>query len=164
MGQTGLSVLEQDEIHLVGLWHNVLVTLWRGSTTLESMKQLGVHHREADRRFVNGFCALAVVEAVSSLRMDPEVRAEAARLSQNPGQNLKASAQVIQGTGLGAATTRMIASGLMLLRKKTMPSKLFDELPAAARWLMAYVKPAAQEPTPTAADLVSAIGQVWTRK
>jgi hypothetical protein len=101
---------------------------------------------------------------MSSVRMDAEVRAEATRLSKNPGQNIKAIAQVIEGTGLGAATTRMIASGLMLLRKTAPPSKLFEDVRTAAQWLLPHIKPDTPGATVTVDELVAAVGQAWSQK
>jgi hypothetical protein len=162
-GRSALNILERDDLLLAATWYNVYVTLWRGTATLEALRHVGQHQRDIDKRFPDGYCALAVIHA-SSARLDPEVRAEAARLTQNPGPNLKAIAQVIQGTGLGAATTRMLATGLMLLRKTKMPSKLFDDVPAAVHWLMRYVKADTPGATPIAEDLVAALEQAWPHK
>lgn len=156
-----MVVLEKAENYLFATWHNVFVTLWRGTATLETLKRVAVHQGQLDKRFTGGYCALAVL-SMKALRMDSEMRAEAARLTDSPGPNLKAIAQVIQGTGLGAATTRMIASGLILVRKKSKtPSKIFDDIPAAARWLLPHIKPSAQEGPATPDALVSAIAQAW---
>lgn len=69
-------------------------------------------------RFADGYCALAVL-SMAALNRESAARAEATRLSENPGHNLRAIAQVILGTGFGAATARALASGLMLVRKAT---------------------------------------------
>jgi hypothetical protein len=161
--RTALNILDRDDRMLVATWHNVYVTLWRGMATLEGLRRVGHHQQRLDQRFTDGYCALAVIRA-SVARMDPEVRAEATRLSQNPGQNLKAIAQVIEGTGLGAATTRMIASALMLVRKTKTPSKLFDDVPAAVRWLMPYIKADTPGATPTAEDLAATLELAWLQK
>jgi hypothetical protein len=161
--RTALSVLERDENNIVGVWHNVFVTMFRGKATLEALQRVGTHQRHLDQRFADGYCALAVI-AMASVRMDAAVRAEATRLSQNPGQNLKAIAQVIEGTGLGAATTRMIASALVLVRKRTVPNKLFDDVRSAAQWLLPHIKPDTPGATATVEDLVTAIGQAWPQK
>jgi hypothetical protein len=157
---SALAVLERGENYLFGTWHNVFVTMWRGTATLEALKRVGAHQRQLDKRFTDGYCALAVL-SMSSLRMDSEMRAEAARLTDNPGRNLKAIAQVIQGTGVRAATTRMIAAGLMLVRKTKTPSKLFDDVPAAVRWLMPHTGLAAQGRPANPDELVLAIEQAW---
>jgi hypothetical protein len=158
-----LKVLERDETNIVGLWHNVFVSMFRGTATLEALRRIAAHQKHIDKRFVDGYCALAVV-GMASVRMDAAVREEAAHLSQNPGQNLKAIAQVIEGTGLGAATTRMIASGLMLVRKTPVPSKLFDDVRTAAQWLLPHIKPDPPGATAAIDDLVAAIEQAWAQK
>src|SRR6478736_9951333 len=107
-----VAVLDRDENHLFGTWHNVFVTLFRGRATLETIKRVSACSQQLDTRFADGYCTIAVL-SMSSLQMDADMRAEAARLTNNPGPNLKAIAQVIQGTGFGAAATRMVASGLM---------------------------------------------------
>jgi hypothetical protein len=155
-----LKLLDRDEHYLIGLWHNVFVTMWRGTATLEAMKRVGFHHREVDKTFVDGYCAIAVM-GMTSIRLDPEVRAEATRLSEDPGQNMKAIAQVILGTGLGAATTRMIASGLLLVRKRKVPTKFFNDVPAGARWLEPYFTSVTGGAKPTPEDLVLVLDQAW---
>lgn len=160
--RSAIAVLEKHENYLFGTWHNVFVTLWRGTATLETLKRVSVFQGQLDQRFTDGYCALAVIMSMKSLRMDSEMRAEAARLTNNPGPNLKAIAQVIQGSGLAAATTRMIASGLMLVRKTKTPSKLFDDVRAAARWLMPHIRATAQPGPATADELASAIEQAWS--
>jgi hypothetical protein len=159
---SSLNVLERNDQCLIAIWHNVYVTLWRGTATVENLRRVGHHQQQLDKRFGDGYCALAVLGA-STARMDPEVRAEATRLTQNPGQNLKAIAQVIHGSGLAAATTRMIATGLMMLRKSKMPSKLFDDVSSAVQWLMPYIKPDAAGVEPVVADLVAALEQAWPK-
>ena len=151
------AVLDRGEHHLFGTWHNVFVTMWRGRATLETLKRVGTFSADLDKRFPRGYCALAVL-SMATLRMDAEMRAEATRLSQHPGPNLKAIAQVIQGGGLAAATTRMVASGLMLMRKTKLPSKLFDDVGVAVRWLMPHISAATASPE----ELVSAIEQAWS--
>jgi hypothetical protein len=157
------AVLDRGENHLFGTWHNVFVTIWRGPATLDSMKRVGAFQRQLDKRFSDGFCALAVLN-MSSVRMDAEMRAEASRLTNSPGPNLKAIAQVIQGTGLGAATTRMVASGLMLVRKTKTPCKLFDDVNAATRWLLPHIRAAAGAGPATPDALAVAIEQAWAAR
>jgi hypothetical protein len=157
-----LAVLDKGENHLFGTWHNVFVILWRDIATLETMKRVGGFSRQLDRRFTDGYCALAVL-SMKSLRMDSEMREEASRLTNNPGPNLKAIAQVIHGTGLGAATTRMIASGLNLVRRSKTPSKLFDDIPAAVRWLTPHLRAVTSGVAATPEALVAEIEQAWAR-
>jgi hypothetical protein len=160
-GGSAFAVLERGENYLFGTWRNVFVTMWRGTATLAALQRVSTFQRQLEKRFGGGgYCALAIL-SMSSLRMDAEMRAEAARLTDNPGPSLKAIAQVIQGSGVRAATTRMIAAGLMLVRKSKIPSKLFDDVPAAARWLMPHTGLPAREPAATPAELVSAIEQAW---
>jgi hypothetical protein len=74
---------------------------------------------------------------------------------------MMAIAQVILGTGLGAATRRMIASGLLLVRKRKVPTKLFNDVPAGARWLAPYIKSVTPGQTATPEDLVLVLDQAW---
>jgi hypothetical protein len=159
---SAFTVLERSEHVVIGLWHNCFVTVWRSSATLEAMRRVGEHHRQLDERFTGGLCALAVI-SVASVRMDAEIRAEATRLSENPGENMTAIAQVILGTGLGAATTRMIASGLMLVRKRKLPSKLFSDVASAARWLTPYLKGDAPGTRPDINELIASVEELRAR-
>ncbi|HXU74467.1 MAG TPA: hypothetical protein VN947_34470 [Polyangia bacterium] len=159
---SSVVVIDRGENHLFGTWHNVFVTMWRGRATLETMKRVSAVQGQLDKRFGGGYCALAVL-SMSSLRMDAEMRDEAKRLTDNPGPSLRAIAQVILGTGLGAATTRMVASGLMLVRRSKTPSKLFDDVASAASWLLPHIRAAAGEGPATPAELVAAIERAWAQ-
>jgi hypothetical protein len=161
MAPAAVDVLDRGESHLFGTWHDVFVTVWRGRATLDALKRVGQYQAQLEKRFPDGYCALAVL-SMASLRMDAEMRAEATRLTNNPGPGLKAIAQVIQGTGLGAATTRMVASGLMLVRKTKVPSKLFDDVPTAVRWLMPHLRSPAAERLTTPNELATAIEKAWS--
>lgn len=161
--RSGFVILGRDENYVIGLWHNVFVTMWRDKVTLEGLRLTGLYHRQVDGRFVDGYCALAVL-SMAALDMESDVRAEATRLSDNPGRNLKAIAQVILGTGFGAATARTVAAGLQLVRKAKAPSKIFNDVSTGIRWLEPYIAAAAPGPAPAPADLVSAISVAWGPK
>jgi hypothetical protein len=139
--RASVVVIDGGEDHLFGTWHNVFVTLWRGRATLETMKRVSAVQGQLDQRFGGGYCALAVL-SMSSLRMDAEMREEA---------------------GLGAATTRMVASGLMLVRRSKTPSKLFDDVASAARWLLPHIRAAAGEGPATPDELAAAIERAWAQ-
>jgi hypothetical protein len=151
-----LTIIERRDGLIVGLWGNVFLTLWRGGATVELLQRVRAHHLEADRKLPGGFCALAVMSG-PMLHMSPDARAEAESLSKNPGRNLTAIAQVITGTGFAAAATRALASGLMLVRKGNVPTKIFSEVAPAARWLTPYFAPAPGGVAPRPEDLALAV-------
>src|SRR5689334_770886 len=105
MSSIDTRIIEQNDAVVVALWSNVFLTLWRANATVEQLRRIGDHSRSIDQSFPDGFCALAVISG-SGFSMTPDVRAEAEILSKNPGQNMKAIAQVITATGFAAAATR----------------------------------------------------------
>lgn len=118
-----------------------------------------MYHEQINRRFTNGFCALAIMH-LNALDLPPEARAEAKQMSDNPGSNLKAIAQVILGTGFGAAATRAVASGLMLVRKTKVPTKLFDDVASGLTWLMPNIKPVSHHGKPVPEEFLLGLEQI----
>jgi hypothetical protein len=161
MSSVATQIIEKNDEVVAALWSNVFLMVWQGVASAEQLRRIGAHQRTVDNNFPDGFCVLAIISG-SSLIMPPDVRAEAEILSRSPGKNLKAIAQVITATGFAAAATRAIASGLALLRKSTVPSKFFGDIPSAARFLMPYVTPGPDGASLRAEDLLVAIERART--
>ena len=133
MSVPGLTVLCNDPTFIVANWRNVSITMYLSVPTIEQLHYTG--HKVLERQYPDGFAALVVMHA-SAMKVSPEVRAEAERVSKNVPVGLKAIAHVIVGRGFAAATMRAIASGVMALSRKTVASKIFDEPRPASNWLL----------------------------
>jgi hypothetical protein len=155
---TGVLVFEHEPGYGAGLWHNVFATIWRDAPALEQLQRLEAHQQEAARRCPAGFVAIAVLPSQHT-NMSHELREAAEHLSTHPSPALVAIAEVITGTGFVAATTRMIATGMALLNRRT-PVKLFASLEEAARWVSqrAGAVPGAAAFTPS--ELIAALAEL----
>jgi hypothetical protein len=128
-------VLAEDEGFVLGAYRSVFINIWRGVATMERLRRTLRESEGLARKFPDGYGTLAILGA-AHVAMPPEVRAFAEQLSRNPPASLKAIAHVIEGSGFGAAATRSLAAGMMLLNRAGSPIKIFDRPEAAAIWLM----------------------------
>jgi hypothetical protein len=151
MSEEGFRLIDEDAGHLVGSFKNVFVTVWWAPATVEQVQRLPAQQEPLGRGYPRGYAALAILDAGAG-RVSAEVRAIAEkRLRQQP-PNLVAVAQVIEGTGFGAAAVRSVASALTLLSRSGVHTRTFDALDPAAYWLMGKLNTAVYAP-----DLVKAV-------
>jgi hypothetical protein len=134
-----VRVLASDETFLSAIYRNVVVTAWSGPPTLAKLESVGDAQRQANRRCANGFVAISLIRHIS-LKMSPEIRVAAERLSKEPPHGLRAVAQVVYGTGFASATMRSVVTGFQLITRRDHPMKVFADLDAAAEWLEPTVR------------------------
>ena len=135
MPSSGLKLLTKSEGHLVGSFENVFVSMWLEPATVEQLRALRGYQDAFARDFPDGFGNLAILGAGAG-KVSPEVRAEGERITKSPSPSIRATAQVIEGKGFGAAAVRSVAAALMKLNTAPTPTKIFDSLPTGAAWLM----------------------------
>ncbi|HEX8795083.1 MAG TPA: hypothetical protein VF765_29250 [Polyangiaceae bacterium] len=153
-----LFVFERDAGFGAGLWRRVFATVWRETPTAERLRTCGRFQDEVTRRCPDGFVALAVLPSQHA-HLSPDVREAAEELSRNPSPALAAIAQVITGTGFVAAATRMVATGMSLLNRRT-PTKWFDSVQHAAEWLSPRVARIPDAQAVSAPEIVSAFAEL----
>lgn len=149
-------VLARDETFLAAIYRNVVISVWSGPPTLAKLESVGVAQREASREWPNGFVALSLIRSIS-LKLPPEIRAAAERLSRETPPELRAVAQVVYGTGFMSAAMRSVVTGFQLIARRGPPTKVFDSLDGATEWLEPTVRDLDPEATVTAATLARAI-------
>jgi hypothetical protein len=142
-----LEILTAGGRDLVGLWQNVLVLAFRSAPSVEQLRALEGIQRDVAARFPHGYVSLAVLPGLSR-PLDAEVRDSALALTASSPPELRAVAMVIDGRGFLAATTRSLATGIVLLTRPRWPVKIFPGVEPAAAWLASWVERAARPSAP----------------
>ncbi len=153
-----LLVFERDAAFGAGLWRRVFTTVWRETPTTERLRTCGRFQDEVTRRCPEGFVALAVLPSHHA-HLAPDVREAAEELSRSPSPSLVAIAQVITGSGFIAAATRMVATGMALLNRRT-PTKWFDTVQHAAEWVAPRVARIPGAEPISASEIVAAFAEL----
>lgn len=119
-------------------WRNVLISVWSGAPTLERLRALSATERELLSRHPGGIGVFSVVDLESTKipSMSDEVREETVRISREFGPRTLASAHVLEGTGFWVAAARSAHAGVQLLSRQKHPSKVFDSVDPASRWMI----------------------------
>lgn len=140
-----VQIHDSDPEFLVGGWHNVLITVWRRTATVERLRKVAPCQRDFMRRYPGGFTLLSIVEP-EGRDFSAESRAEAAKLGRETHAYIRGQAYVIEGRGFMAAAVRSIVSGTMLLTRFQAPQKVFDGVGEAGPWLVKLAQPHSAEP------------------
>lgn len=151
-------VFERSAAFGAGLWRRVFATIRRETPPAQRLRTCGAFQDEVTRRCPDGFVALAVLPSQHA-RIPPTVREAAEELSRNPSPALVAIAQVITGTGFIAAATRMVATGMSLLNRRT-PTRWFDSVQHASEWVSARVAAIPVAMPVSAAEIVAAFTEL----
>ncbi|HEY2509690.1 MAG TPA: hypothetical protein VGI39_02420 [Polyangiaceae bacterium] len=142
-----LEILAAGGRDLVGLWQNVLVLAFRNLPTVEQLESLARIQREVAERFPSGYAAIALLPGLSR-PLDGSVRESALALTSASPAELRGVAMVIDGRGFLAATTRSMATGIVLLTRPRWPVRIFPGVEPAAVWVSAWVDRAVRPTAP----------------
>ncbi|HBQ16494.1 MAG TPA: hypothetical protein DEF51_36955 [Myxococcales bacterium] len=124
-------VADESDHHVVGLWNNIVYTVWRQETTTRGIRAIERVVREHDD---GPLLALSVV--TDQATMPPgEVREQLARVMLSFGQKVARSALVFEGTGFRAAAVRSVVSGISLVRPMPYPHRVFDRAESGLMFL-----------------------------
>jgi len=116
----------------------VCAALWRKKPTADRFEvqrrclQAAVKKRPGDTVF------LCLVEAGTE-PPDDNIRKASSTMITDLGQDLKAVAIVIEGSGFKAAISRTVLSGIVFLIRSPSPIKYFESAASGAAWLSQYV-------------------------
>ena len=154
-----LETLDADAISAIGVWHNILISIWLESATVNHLRRVDRHTRDMSKQWPGGFSSISVVASFSKMP-NAEVRAEAERLAATPTQNARGGALIIEGTGLLAAAIRAMLVGMFAFSNQRVPTKIFDNIDRAAPWVLSLLPPVEGV---TAEALVNAVSELRTR-
>ena len=124
-----------DADHCVATWRNVLVTIWRGQHTLQSLPQeLAPVVETLIRKYRSNLVSLTIVEDQAA---PPERRArrEAVRLHRHYAAYVCAAAMVVEKPGMIGAMFRGIATAISRLSRDPHPTAFCATVTEATTWL-----------------------------
>lgn len=128
-----LEVVEANARAFVGVFRDVVLTVWRGDILASDVRMSGRAQELAARR--NGrFGAIAYVEP-KALQMQDEARTEAARITERGGDRLLAIGVVIPLGGFTGSIARTVTTGIHLVSRSRAPQKVFANTEDAAAWV-----------------------------
>jgi hypothetical protein len=137
--------------NLVGVWNNVLVSVWRDPPTIDDLRFAEKVERELEQRYPDGFVTMIILPT-STGPFPTELREEARRISASHSKRLRAIAEVIESRGFAGAAVRSVAAGMALLTPGDIPIKVFSGVEPAAAWLATFL---GKEVRPTAPRLLA---------
>jgi hypothetical protein len=128
-----LSVVSQNARVAIAAWDDILVSIWRADVEVADIKPAELGQDELMRKY-RRYGSLAIAEK-GALRMSGDARKEAARITEL-GKSLCAGVAVVIGVdGFTGAAIRAAIAGVHILSRSKMPTRSFDKVPAAARWM-----------------------------
>ncbi len=151
------EIFHVDHDHASARCGDVLVIVWRGTTTKVAVQRLRERLASLGKARHAGIGLLTIVEAGAVLPSN-EARDHLARMLREAHQ-VRASAVCFEGDGFRAAAVRGVVAGLTMLARQPFPHKVFSTLELAGAWLV----PALREKAAMSIDvpeLVTAVRQV----
>lgn len=113
----------------------LLVTLYRGSTSLEVLGDLDRLESELVKTYPR-ISTLTVLQTTDGmLKVDEAIRARGAELSRKFDRNMVGAAIVVLSRGLAAVVTRTFLSGYFLASRAEAPTRTFSSVGDGLQWL-----------------------------
>lgn len=129
-----VEILHADGTLRLGASRNLVVYVWHDAPTLPQLRECGRVSRAVARAHPEGTALLDLI--VGGIpRFSEDVRAEAARVSNDPSVSSLGAADVVLVTGLAGAAVRGFLGTLTLLSRMPRPRKVFGDVASAAAWL-----------------------------
>lgn len=116
----------------------VCACLWRKKPTPERFEIQRRCLEAAVKKRPGNTVFLCLVEAGTE-PPDDNIRKASSTMITDLGQDLKAVAIVVEGTGFKAAISRTVLSGIVFLIRTPSPIKYFESAASGAAWLSQYV-------------------------
>jgi hypothetical protein len=117
---------------------NVCVALWRKKPTPERFEIQRKCLEAAVKRNPGRTVFLCLVEPGTE-PPDDVIRKASSTMISSHGQDLRAVACVVEGTGFKAAISRTVLSGIVFLIRSPSPIRYFESAASGAAWLSQFV-------------------------
>lgn len=147
-----------DENHCIAIWHNVLIQVWRGSTTLKAVAKLSMISRDFMQRHPDPICSISVVERTSP-PPDPEVRGKLAAFYKEHAPKMHVAVVVAEGGGFRNAIVRGVGLTLSAIAPRSLPFQFTGSVADGVKSIAPHLSRSARG----AAGLESAISDVRNR-
>lgn len=130
------NVLYEDDELEIAAWCNVVYNRWKTTPTKLELQRLGEIQREVVDSVPGGrVMSVTVISREAGVLLDAPARKEAERLAREGRRTLIGLAQVVEGTGFAAATTRAVMSGVQLAVRPGYPAKVFSSIDESMPWV-----------------------------
>lgn len=133
------QIHHEDADFTVASFANVIVWNFRVAVTLTYMQRAELVHKDLQRRYPNGFGVMTIVSEKVGLSMPADARQKAGEIVKQFQHNYCAISDVVEGSGLKAATVRGVMAGIRLFGKNTCPVKVYADAEEAARWIVPHL-------------------------
>jgi hypothetical protein len=147
-------LLYVDDVHCVGLFHDVLIMLSRGAPSLQFLQHSMRLIREAAKDAQTGLGLFIVISADAPPPPD-DAREFFTRSTGELASTVGAMARVIEGEGFLAAAKRSAIAMVQLAARSPFPSKIFGTQAEGSAWLVQTLSQTAKRRY-AAADLLAA--------
>lgn len=117
----------------------VCVAVWRKKPTPERFELQRTCLDAAVKRQPGKVVFMCLVESGTE-PPDDNIRKASSAMISGHGENLRAVACVIEGTGFKAAISRTVLSGIQFLIRTPSPIKYFESIPTGGAWLGQFVQ------------------------
>jgi hypothetical protein len=128
-----LKLFRRSERAVIGNWRDILVTIWRTDVDVDDVKRAEAAQDELISE-CGTYGTFAVAEK-GALRISPEARKEAARVTEEGKGACCAVAMVIAVDGFTGAAVRAAVTAVHILSRSRVPQRSFDRAGPAAAWM-----------------------------
>jgi len=115
-------------------WDRVVLVVWRGRTTLSSVRLGEQVFEQHASRCAGPVLLLTIVEPAAPLPA-LEARMELVAFLRRGAGRIERSALVFEGEGFRAASVRAVVAGMSLFSRPAYPHRVFSSVSGAARFL-----------------------------
>jgi hypothetical protein len=135
-----VSLVEIDPNHVAGVWRNLLVVYWLGTTTPGAVTRLKQPLLRLGEQFPDGVGLMQVV-GPKTQAPDSEGRAALVHLLKSCSTVIVCSSLIVPGVGFRMAAARALATGLIMVARPGFPHEVFDTVERAAVWQRQLLPP-----------------------
>lgn len=140
------QLIYQDPVVRISATGPLLVAVWREVPGMPQMRALIAANDSHRALLAGGKQAFINIVLSGTPRFSEEVRAETAHLIRRASSWRCATAHVIQTPGLKGVAIRTFMNTAVMVARPTVPTRVFADIGAAARWLPAHLPARAGQP------------------
>jgi hypothetical protein len=127
----GLQIVQVDADHAMGIWGEVILTVWRRRTQLAAVEELQRNLHALGSRFPGGTATISVIEP-TAVPPENDVRKALSAVLTIP--RLQCSCLVYEGTGFQAATVRGVVTAITMIKTHPVPHVVHPSVKEGVEW------------------------------
>ena len=130
---------EDPFVRIVSL-KSLMISAWFNAPTMQHLRQLKKAIDEHLQEIMPAKQVFVTVVVNGTPNFADDVRAESWNLAQRNAPLRQAVAQIVELSGLRGIAARSFMSSMLLHSRKFVPTRIFDNVADAAKWLLPYLK------------------------